>query len=76
MTKDLMCRHVQESSRRTVVVNSQKASDWNRYDIHENVTFRRIADIVTKHWSSPWFYQEALALMGLIRLICLLLIYT
>jgi hypothetical protein len=26
---------------------------------------------VIKHWSSPWFHQEVVALMGLIRLIYL-----
>jgi hypothetical protein len=75
-TKDPMGRHVQESSRRTVVTNSQKPERMEY--IHRTsvkATSLGTAHLVIKHSSSLWFHQEAVALMGLTRLIYLFIEY-
>jgi len=38
-------------------------------------TFLGIADLVIKRWRCPWLHQEAIALTGLIGLVCLLVCF-
>jgi hypothetical protein len=42
-------------------------------DLSVNVTSLGIAHLVIKHSISPWFHQQAVALVGLMRLIYLLI---
>jgi hypothetical protein len=41
------------------------------YTTSIKVAFLRIDHMVIKRWSSPWFYQKAIALMGIIGFIYL-----
>jgi hypothetical protein len=69
-TEDPMGRHVQESSRRTMVTNSQNPTSMEQINTTSvKATCLGTAHLVIKHSRSPWFHQEAVALMGLIRLI-------
>jgi hypothetical protein len=72
VTEDSMGRHAQECSSRTTVKKVQKSLRMaHTHTTHAKAVSLGIDHLVIKQSSSPWFYQEAVSLMGLIRLIYL-----
>jgi hypothetical protein len=72
VTEDPMGRHTQESSMRIVVKNNQKPVGMECAHVTSiKATSLGLDCLVIKHWSSPWFYQEAIALIGISGLIYL-----
>jgi hypothetical protein len=68
-----MGRHVQESSSKTVISNSQELVRMGyTYATSITMTTLEIAHLVIKYSSCPCFHQQTIAFMGLIELICLL----
>jgi len=72
VTEDLMGRHVQEYSSSTTAKKGQKSLRM-AYTHTTNVKAISLGidHLVIKQSSCPWFHQEAVSLMGLIRFIYL-----
>ena len=65
-TEDLAGKHVQECSRRAVVTKSQKLERMEYTQITSvKATSLGLAQLKIQRTSSPWFHQEAVALIGL-----------
>jgi hypothetical protein len=67
-TEDPMGRRSQENNTRTVVKNQWWKTSGNEYTHTTSikVAFLDIDHLVIKYWSSPWYYQKAITLMGII----------
>lgn len=71
-TEDMMGRHVQRSSRRSVVTNSQKPGRLGyTHTASVKATSLGIAHLGAEHPNSRWFHQEPVAVMGLVGLVYL-----
>jgi hypothetical protein len=72
-TEDAIGKHVQQSSRRTIVTNSQKSARIQHTHIkHVKAISLGIAHLVTQHSSFIWYHQEAVDLTGFIHSLSLL----
>jgi hypothetical protein len=70
VTEDSMGRHVQEYSSRTTVKEGQKSLRMvYTHTTHVEAISLGVDHLVIKQSSSPWFQQEAVSLIGLLRLI-------